>query len=308
MASEDNEQLQNNLERGADSVLGTLRDSGSRRSFLKGLAIAGATGLAGCAGGDSPGTDSGGDTAPGNGSESTDSGSDNTLRMNSVQRFGTVDPAKGTDYTQTMALLNLYDGLVFPDTEGNLKPHLATDWTVSDDNTAYTFKLRKDATFHSGNKVRAEDVKFTVERFFDINQGYSSLLQGVLQKKNVTAVDEHTVKFKLDRVHSPFLATLVLLFIVDKKAVMKNKTNGKFGDRGDYGQKYLNSNDAGSGAYSLKSFERQAQITFSKYDDYWKGWGNNPFKEIQVRVITKDPTVRSLMKSGELDMTSQYQS
>lgn len=291
-----------------------FENSQSRRRFLKGLGVAGTVGLAGCAGDGGEGEDGtttnegeGGDTESSD-TDGGDSGESNTLRTNAVQRFGTVDPAKGTDYTQVMALVNLYDPLVFPDEEGNLKPHLAKDWTVSDDNRTYTFELREDATFHNGNSVRAEDVKFSVERFFDINQGYASLLTGVLSKENVTAVDEQTVEFTLDRVHSPFLATLVLLFIVDKRQVLENATDGEFGDRGDYGQKWLNDNDAGSGPYTLKNFERQSSITFSKYDDYWMGWSGDPYETVEIRIITEDPTVRSLMKTGEIDMSSQYQS
>lgn len=303
------------------SLAATLHDAESRRSFLQALGTAGIVGLAGCAGGggSSEATTTGGTATPTDESDTggestateTDSGSGSTgptLRLNATQRFGTVDPAKGTDYTQVMALVNLYDALVFPDSEGTLKPHLAADWSVSDDNKTYTFELREDATFHSGNPVRAEDVVFSVERFFDINQGYASLLTGVLSKENVTALDEKTVEFELDRVHSPFLATLVLLFITDKKTVMAQAKDGDFGERGDYGQEWLNSHDAGSGAYTLQNFERQASISFSRYEDYWKGWHDSPFETVQIRIITKDPTVRSLMKTGELGMTSQYQS
>lgn len=277
-------------------------------------------GLAGCTGGDgddgttTTASDDGGDgdddstTASDDGDGGGGGESKRTLRSNAVQRFGTIDPAKGTDYTQTMALVNLYDALVFPDSEGNLQPHLAEDWSVSEDNRTYTFTIREGVTFHSGNPVRAQDVKFSVERFFDINQGYASLLTGVLQKENVVVEDDRTVSFTLDRVHSPFLATLVLLFVVDEKAVLDNAADGEFGDRGDYGQEYLNSNDAGSGAYSLKNFERQSHITFQKYDGYWQSFPEGAYDEVQVQIITKDPTVRSLVKTGELDMTSQYQS
>ncbi|MFH5801910.1 ABC transporter substrate-binding protein [Haladaptatus sp. CMAA 1911] len=304
MIDDHTDQVRSSLDSGADTIRNTLTDAQSRRKFLMGLGSTGILSLAGCASGGEKDAQT---SSSGSGTNNSQSSS-STLRMNATQRFGTIDPAKGTDYTQTMALVNLYDGLVFPDTKGEIKPHLAKEWSVSDDNKTYTFTLRKDATFHSGNPVRAEDVKFTVERFFDLNQGYSSLLQDVLDPKNITVKDEQTIEFTLNRVYSPFLATLVLLFIVDKKAVMKNKQSGKFNDRGDYGQKWLNSNDAGSGAYQLKSFERQSQISFSKFDDYWMGWDENPFNEVQIKIITKDPTVRSLMKTGKLDMTSQYQS
>lgn len=308
----------------------TLQDNNGRRRFLQALGAIAAAGLAGCTsesgnggGNSSTPTDSDTDAGGGGGDGSTPTDSDtdaggdgdgdgsadeSTFRMNAVQRFGTIDPAKGTDYTQTMALLNMYDGLVFPNEDGDLVPHLASDWSVSDDNLTYTFQLREDATFHSGNPVRAEDVVFTIERFFDINQGYASLLSEVLDQENVVAGDEHTVEFTLNRVHSPFLATLVLLFIVDKQEVLDNAGDGEFGDRGDYGQEYLNNNDAGSGPYMLNAFERQSSISFAKYEDYWMGWPENSFDNVEIRIITEDPTVRTLMSNGELDMTSQYQS
>lgn len=318
MPDEHAEQVKDSLNGGRDSLRRTLADENSRRSFLRGLGVAGAAAIAGCTGGGDGGGDGEGTAATteadgdGGGMTDTDADGDDSgsarLRLNAVQRFGTVDPAKGTDYTQVMALVNLYDPLVFPDSEGKLQPHLASDWSVSDDNKTYTFTIREGATFHSGNPVRAEDVKFSVERFFDLDQGYSSLLKSVLSKDNVAVEDERTVSFTLDRVHSPFLATLVLLFVVDEELVMEHSEDGDYGDRGDYGQNWLNSNDAGSGAYALKSFERQSRITFEKYDDYWMGWPENPFEEVEVRIITKDPTVRSLMKTGELDMSSQYQS
>jgi len=305
MADDNSQRLRESL--GGGDLGEVLANDRSRRRFLQGLGAAGAATVAGCSSGEQTATETTTDSSDDSSDDSESSGS-TTLRLNVVQRFGTVDPAKGTDYTQTMALVNLYDPLVFPDAEGKLKSHLAKDWSVSDDNLTYTFHLREDATFHSGNKIRAEDVKFSVERFFDINQGYVSLLSEVLDKENVVAKDEHTVEMTLNRVHSPFLATLTLLFIIDKKQVMANTSDGDFGERGDYGQEFLNSHDAGSGAYSLQNFERQSSISFSKFDEYWKGWGDNAFEEVEIEIITKDPTVRSLMKTGELDMTSQYQS
>jgi peptide/nickel transport system substrate-binding protein len=305
-----------------DTPLEALVDPQTRRSALKAigaLGVGGFAGLAGCTGGgeDTPtvtDADSGGDTptatpmatpTDGDGDQSSDQQA--TFRINAVQRFGTIDPAKGTDYTQTMANVNLYDPLVFPTPEGKIRPHLAEDWSVSSDNRSFTFTLR-DATFHSGNPVRAEDVQFSIERLLDINQGWSSQFVDIIDKENVTVESEKEVTFTLNRVFSPFLAALVLLFIVDKKAVLENSQDGEFGDRGDYGQQFLTNNDAGSGPFTLKDFERGSFITWEKYDDYWMEFPENAFDVVRVNIITEDPTVRSLMKTGELSMTSQYQS
>ncbi|GAA0303174.1 ABC transporter substrate-binding protein [Halarchaeum salinum] len=277
----------------------------SRRGFLAGLGAVGAAGLAGCT--SDAGSDASSDTTTGAGGTTT-SQSGSTLTANISQRLGTIDPAKGTDYVQAMALVNLYDPLVFPDSEGKIQPHLASDWTVSEDSMTYTFTLRDDVTFHSGNAVTAEDIKFTFERFMDLGQGYSSLLTGVLKKENIVVEDEQTITFQLDRPYTPFLPILVLVFAVDKKLVMNNLEDGEYGERGDYGQAFINDNDAGSGAYSLADFTRGTGITFTKYDDYFKSFPDGAFETVRVEIITENSTVLTRMKNGTLDMTGQYQS
>lgn len=280
---------------------------GSRRQFLTALGSAGAAGLAGCAGGSGSGSTDDGTAAEEAGAQTDSNGDGSTLTANISQRLGTIDPAKGTDYVQAMALVNLYDPLVFPDSEGEIQPNLASDWSVSDDSQTYTFSLRDDATFHSGNSVTAEDVKFTTERFLDLNQGYASLLSGVLDKENIVVEDEQTVSFELDRSYAPFLPIMVLVFVVDKDRIMENLEDGDYGERGDYGQAYINNNDAGSGAYQLSEFSRGNSITFAKYDDYFKEFPDGSFDTIEVRIITENSTVQTLIKNGELDMTGQYQ-
>src|SRR5262245_7758704 len=80
------------------------------------------------------------------------------VTMNTVQIFGTIDPAKISDYTDYMAAVNLYDGLISVDSKGNLIPELAESWTVSPDAREVTFKLRADAKFSDGSPVTAADV------------------------------------------------------------------------------------------------------------------------------------------------------
>ena len=46
-------------------------------------------------------------------------------------------------------------------------PSLATEWSVNDDATEYTFSLRDDVTFHDGTPFNAEAVKFTFDRIVD---------------------------------------------------------------------------------------------------------------------------------------------
>src|ERR1700679_64940 len=76
-----------------------------------------------------------------------------TITLNTVQIFGTIDPAKISDYTDYMASANLYDGLANVDPKGALVPELASSWDVSPDATSVTFHLRADAKFKDGSSA-----------------------------------------------------------------------------------------------------------------------------------------------------------
>ena len=284
-----------------------ILNSKSRRQFLASLGTIGALGIAGCT--SSSDSNSSSEASSGETGTTTSASENNrTLRANISQQIGTIDPAKGTDYVQSMALINMYDSLVFPTGSGSIEPALATEWSISDDNLTYTFNLREDAVFHSGNDVTAEDVKFSFERLMDIGQGFAGNFAGVLDTENITVENNSTVSFKLSEPFSPFLAMVVLVQVVDKQLIMNNLADGEYGDRGDYGQGFINENDAGSGAYELQSFTPGSGITFSRFPDAYHEFPEDAFNTVDVSIITENSTVQSQMRSGDLDMTGQYQS
>src|SRR5205085_178298 len=74
--------------------------------------------------------------------------------------------------------LNAYDTLVTqkgPDDLNTYVPVLAKSWTVSPDGKEYTFTLRDDVKFASGNPLTADDVKFSLMRLKNIkgNPGWN---------------------------------------------------------------------------------------------------------------------------------------
>src|SRR5688572_4478104 len=58
----------------------------------------------------------------------------------------------------------VFSGLVSFDPHLNLTPDLAERWDVSADGTVYTFHLRRNAKFHDGRAVTAQDVVYSWER------------------------------------------------------------------------------------------------------------------------------------------------
>ncbi|MCX5479920.1 ABC transporter substrate-binding protein [Kaistia geumhonensis] len=216
---------------------------------------------------------------------------------------GEVDPAKATDYADTVLMTNIYDTLVYPKAGGpGVEPLLATEWTT--DGKSYTFKLKDGVKFHSGNPLTADDVVFSLNRMIAMGQGFSNLFAGRVEKAE--AVDPLTVKFTLTEPYAPFLAALVRLPIVDAKTVMANKVDGKYGEFGDYGEAWLSAHDAGSGAYKVESQNPQSETVMVKFPDYFLGFAENAPDKVRYRYGLEAPTVRALMSRGEHDIADLW--
>jgi peptide/nickel transport system substrate-binding protein len=222
------------------------------------------------------------------------------VTMNTVQIFGTIDPAKISDYTDYMAAVNLYDGLVTVDSSGNLVPQLAESWVVSDDATSVTFTLRPDARFSDGSPVEPKDVVYSFERLLRINQGPANLFAGVVEPGNVVA-GEGTVTFNLSKTFAPFMATIPALMILNSDVVQEHA-----GD--DDAQTWLATNVAGAGAYLLQSWDRGSQMTIVRDPNYYGGFNDSPIDTVRWIITNDEATVRAMAASGELTMTSQFQS
>jgi oligopeptide transport system substrate-binding protein len=78
-----------------------------------------------------------------------------------------LDPHKTSTVYEAHILRDLFEGLVMQDQDANLIPGAAESWTVSDDGTVYTFKLRKDAVWSDGSPVTADDFVYSFHRLED---------------------------------------------------------------------------------------------------------------------------------------------
>src|ERR1043166_6979422 len=76
------------------------------------------------------------------------------------------DPAETPGIiTPYMVMYALHDALAKPMPGQPMAPSLAEAWTVAPDGRTYDFTLRKGVTFHNGDPLTADDVKFSFERY-----------------------------------------------------------------------------------------------------------------------------------------------
>jgi len=213
-----------------------------------------------------------------------------------------IDPAIAADFASSVSVANLYDTLVFPTHDGEVIPHLAESWTISEDGLTYVFKLRSGVKFHDGSELIAEDVKFSMDRLLAIGQGYSYIFKPVIE--TVEANDDYTVTFKLKKTFGPFLYSLVRLYVLNKDQVMANlEQNGEYGELGDYGKRWLLTNDAGSGPYQVQEMKLEEYLHAIRFSDYWKPFDPNAPDSFRNIGTTETATVRTLIQKRELEIS-----
>ncbi len=222
------------------------------------------------------------------------------LRLDEVP-VGELDPAKASDYADSILMFNAYDTLVMP-AQGapEVVPGLAESWTTED--TSYTFTLRNGVTFQSGNPLTADDVVFSFDRSKALGQGLSYLFAAV---DKAEAIDARTVKFTLAAPYAPFISALIRLPIIDKTLVMANLEAGDT-EMGDWGQAYLSAHAAGTGAYAVVSHNPQQETVLRPNPDYYLGIPEAAPSEVHLRYGMEAATVRAQIVKGEDDISSQW--
>ncbi len=90
--------------------------------------------------------------------------------------------------------------------QGELVPELARDYSMNEAGDVYTVSLRRDANWHDGEHVTAEDVAFTFRTIKNPNTGSS--IQPAWQDIDIQTLNEYTVQFTLPNPFTPFLHQL----------------------------------------------------------------------------------------------------
>src|SRR5438552_6972045 len=210
-----------------------------------------------------------------------------TLRIGLAEDPDVLDPTMARTFVGRIVFAGLCDKLFDLDEKLNIVPQLATGYEWSADNKALTIKLRSGVTFHDGEKLDAQAVKFNLERHKNM-QG-SNRRGELAPVSSVDAVDPATVRINLAAPFAPLLAALT-----DRAGMMVSpKAAQAAGDK-------FGAHPVCSGPFRFVERVAQDKIVLERYPDYWnKG---QIFLEKVIYLPIVDATVRlANLKSGQLD-------
>lgn len=181
----------------------------------------------------------------------------------------------------------------------NLKGYLAESWEFAADGKSVRFKLREGVLSNWGNELTAEDVKYTFDRKFEV-KGAGAFMTGVMGlpgKDAVKVEDKYVVSFTLDK-PNPILMIVTghlanPIFDATKCREMATADD-------PWARKFLDTNVAGFGPYTLKEVTRGQQLVATARPDYW---GDKPYFETVIfREVPASATRLQLLQGGAVDI------
>jgi len=190
------------------------------------------------------------------------------------------------------AASTMYDGLLYPTADGKLEPALAESWDVAADGTTYTFKLRKDVTFHNGEPFTADAVVFSWTTYSKPDVRYASTWTIA---DTMTKVDDYTVKATTK---SP---NALLLRYASGWAMIPPKYYASVGPQA-FAQKPV-----GTGPFVFKEWIKGDHLTVTANPNYWRK-GYPKVDQVVFKFMPEPATRVQAIKAGEIDIASRLTS
>lgn len=224
------------------------------------------------------------------------------LVVGKTHELTTLDPARAYTPFSGMVHRALYDTLVtFSAGDiSKIEPSLAESWDISPDGTEYTFALRQGVPFESGNEMTAADVKWSWERVMGIKGNPYHLFEAI---EAIETDGDYTVKIVLKDPDPAFLTKIAdfSFSVLDSQTVAEHGgVSGPEAEEEDQAQEWLDQNSAGTGAFSLESWELESEITVVKVPDSWRGTAD--MEKVIYRHMPDTAARKLALQAGDLDI------
>ena len=197
-----------------------------------------------------------------------------------------LDPHQSSSAGTREVFFNIYEGLVKPNSSGELIYALAKDMKLSDDGRTYTFYIRENVKFHNGQPLTAADVVYSIKRCADTSGG-APLVAAFSVVEDVKAVDNMTVDITIKARDLDFLSYLTV-------AIVPENAEG------------LATQPCGTGPFKYVSRSPQENIIIERFDDYWGKKAE--LSRVTYKIYENAETLVTTLKSGAIDLCAHLTS
>ncbi|WP_371873339.1 ABC transporter substrate-binding protein [Lysinibacillus sp. Ag94] len=210
---------------------------------------------------------------------------DIVVRINDDPDF--LDPHKATASISYQMILNIFEGLMAPETDGTLKEGLAESYSLSDDGLTYTFKIRPGVKFHNGEDLTVEDIQYSFDRLMGKNGG-EKMSNSFDNVASTEAPDANTFVIKLKEPNSNFLYSLT----ARQSAILPKSNDGKH-----------NENPIGTGPFAFVKYSPGSNLELKKNEHYWNE-GLPYLNKVTFTFQSDDQAAIMSLMANEVDLTS----
>lgn len=215
-----------------------------------------------------------------------------TVNMGCVT-IDTLNPLTTRHASISDFLSLVYEGLFVTKSDLTAEPVLADDYSVSKENTVYTIKLKKDISFHNGQKLTSKDVMATIEYLSMYPTRWSNVISYI---EGCTSDGDYSVVIKLNSSKSDFVANLD--FPILPAGLMAE----------DFALPNSDFVPIGTGMYKYSDRIAHKNIIL-KVNEAWKNGSHRPYiDKVNVEILSDEETLISAFDAGTIDtLTTSWQ-
>ncbi|TVR01616.1 MAG: hypothetical protein EA403_10230 [Spirochaetaceae bacterium] len=197
-----------------------------------------------------------------------------------------LDPSlhrEGPTYNVT---INIFDSLLRKTPDGRNVPALAESFEREGDR-AWVFRLRQGVTFHNGEPLTAEAVKFSIDRIFDpaLESRRGNDLRWM---RNVQVIDDLTIRIEAEEPFALAEHYFSELQIIPPQHIA------------EVGNEAFNAAPVGTGPFRFVRWDRGNRIVLERNDNYWRTAIEIP--ELEFRFIDSASSRVATLLAGEADL------
>ncbi len=168
----------------------------------------------------------------------------------------------------------IFSGMFRRTKDQTLEKDLVSDYEISEDQLTYTFYIRRDATWHDGQPLTANDVIYTIQAMQDPN--WQSPLEPSMRGVEVKKIDDYTLTLTLTEPFAPFLSSLTFGILPEHIWFDAYKVSPQNITLSEY-----NTRPVGSGPFMFDALEKDSAGIMKSYQlvPYAGYYGQKPYLE-----------------------------